>query len=184
VALLVLGGAASVLVVGGVVATVALWSVAPTGARLALVALDAALALFYGVIIVLTYQGLAKPHRPKPDERENRRASPRPDPPPRAPDAQLKLARRIASEMHTTLVRRQDGTYYLKIGPLEGRVPVHSGVVRFKEQGPDWVEASAYSWLCMLADALGAELVYDGATMEWHLRWEELREIRRNEDEL
>ena len=52
------------------------------------------------------------------------------------------------------------------------------------ERGVDWVEASTYSWLCMLADALSAELIYDGSTMEWHLRWEEVREVQEEGDDI
>ena len=185
-ALILLGVAASVLVLGGVVATVVLWDPAPAGARLALVALDVAISCFYSAILVLVYQSLVGQKRPKRRRGDSDRDSARDSDgsshsqshPPRPPEAQFKIARRIASELNTTLVRQRDGTCYLKLGPVEGRVPVRDGVVHFREHGPDWVEASTYSWLCMMADALDAELVYDGSTMEWHLRWKDFREVQ------
>jgi hypothetical protein len=182
VALILLGVAASVLVLGSVVATVVLWDPAPVGARLALVVLDIAIACFYSAVVVLVYQNLAGQKRPKrhhgASNRNNDGSGHNQGHLSRPPEAQFKIARRIASEMNTTLVRQRDGTCYLKLGPVEGRIPVQNGVVRFREQGPDWVEASTYSWLCMMADALDAELVYDGGTMEWHLRWQDFREIQ------
>ena len=176
-ALIVLGVAASVLVLGGVVATVVLWDSAPAGARLALVVLDVALATFYSAIVLVIFQSLGERKNPKHSDSHSR--GPRPQP----PDAQFKIARRVASELNTTLVRQRDGTCHLRLGPMEGRVPVRSGVVPPSERSPDWVEASSYSWLCMLADALSAELVYDGSTMEWHLRWEEMREVQGDRDD-
>ena len=171
-----LGIAASALVLGGVVTTVVLWDPAPAGARLALVVLDVALALFYSAIVLVIYQHLGQQQRLKRRDRDNDNPNRSRAYQPRPPDAQL-IARRVAREMNTTLVRRRDGTCSLRLGPLEGRIPVRGGVVPPWEQAPDWVEASTYSWLCTLADALGAELVYDGSTMEWHLRWEDVREV-------
>ena len=168
-------------------ATVVLWDPAPAGARLALVVLDVAMASFYSAIIALVFQSLVGQKRPKRSHgvgnHNNDGSGHDQGHPPRPPEAQFKIARRIASEMNTTLVRQRDGTCYLKLGPVEGRVPVQGGVVRLSEHGPDWVEASAYSWLCMMADALDAELVYDGGTMEWHLRWKEVREVQGDKED-
>jgi hypothetical protein len=161
------------------VATVVLWDPAPLGARLALVVLDVALAFFYGAIVLLIYQSLGERKNPKHSDNPTHSRGHQPRP----PDAQLTIARRVASELNTTLVRRRDGTCYLRLGPMEGRIPIRNGTVPPGERSPDWVEASTYSWLCMLADTLGAELVYDGGTMEWHLRWEEVREVQGDKDD-
>lgn len=180
-ALIVLGVAAAWLVLGGIVATVVLWNAAPAGARLAFIVLDASMVCFYGTIVALLYQSLGKQQRTKSER--NPSSSHRQGHRPRPPDAQLKIARRIASELNTTLVRRRDGTCTMRLGPVDGRVAVHSGRIVREEHGPDWVEASTYSWLCMLADTLNAELIYDGSAMEWHLQWESVREAQWDEDD-
>jgi hypothetical protein len=83
---------------------------------------------------------------------------------------QLKITQRLANELDATLVRRRDGTYYLRAGTIHGRVPI-GDVPWPSEYNPDTVETAAYTWLSSLADALEAELLYDGKRMEWFLRW-------------
>ena len=87
-----------------------------------------------------------------------------------ARSTQLKIAQRLANELDATLVRRRDGTYYLRAGTIHGQIPI--GEVAWpNEYNPDAVETAAYNWLSALADALEAELLYDGKRMEWFLRW-------------
>ncbi len=87
-----------------------------------------------------------------------------------ARSAQLKIAQRLANELAATLVRRRDGTYYLRAGAIHGEVPL--GAVDWpSEYNPDAVETAAHAWLSKLADSLDAELVYEGQRMEWFLRW-------------
>ena len=87
-----------------------------------------------------------------------------------ARSTQLKIAQRLANELDATLVRRRDGTYYLRAGTIHGQIPI-GDVPWPNEYHPDAVETAAYTWLSALADALDAELVYDGKRMEWFLRW-------------
>jgi len=87
-----------------------------------------------------------------------------------ARSTQLKIAQRLASELDATLVRRRDGTYYLRAGTIHGQVPI-GDIPWPNEYNPDAVETAAYNWLSALADALEAELLYDGKRMEWFLRW-------------
>jgi len=87
-----------------------------------------------------------------------------------AQSAQLKTTQRLANELDATLVRRRDGTYYLRAGSIHGEVPI--GKVDWPQQyDPDAVEVATHNWLAKLADSLEAELLYDGRRMEWFLRW-------------
>ncbi len=87
-----------------------------------------------------------------------------------ARSAQLKISQRLANELDATLVRRRDGTYYLRAGAIHGEVPI--GAVEWpNDYNPDAAETAGHQWLSQLADALDAELVYDGQRMEWFLRW-------------
>jgi hypothetical protein len=87
-----------------------------------------------------------------------------------ARSTQLKIAQRLANELDATLVRRRDGTYYLRAGTIHGQIPI-GDIPWPNEYNPDAVETAAYTWLSTLADALEAELLYDGKRMEWFLRW-------------
>jgi len=84
--------------------------------------------------------------------------------------AQMKVVQRLTNELRATLVRRRDGTYYLRAGPIHGEIPIDQ--VNWPEQyNADLVETATHTWLSKLADSLEAELVYDGQNMEWYLRW-------------
>jgi hypothetical protein len=83
---------------------------------------------------------------------------------------QLKIVQRLASELDATLVRRRDGTYYLRAGAIHGQVPIGDSPWP-NEYNPDAVETASHNWLSTLADALKAELLFDGKRMEWFLRW-------------
>ena len=87
-----------------------------------------------------------------------------------ARSTQLKISQRLANELDATLVRRRDGTYYLRAGTIHGQIPI-GDVPWPNEYNPEAVETAAYNWLSTLADALEAELLYDGKRMEWFLRW-------------
>ena len=87
-----------------------------------------------------------------------------------ARSTQLRIAQRLANELDATLVRRRDGTYYLRAGTIHGQIPI-GDVPWPNEYNPDAVETATQVWLSTLADSLKAELLYDGKRMEWFLRW-------------
>lgn len=93
-----------------------------------------------------------------------------------ARSTQLKIVQRLANELDATLVRRRDGTYYLRANSVHGQVPI-GDVPWPNEYNPDAVETAAYNWLSTLADSLDAELLYDGKRMEWFLRWPDAQQL-------
>jgi hypothetical protein len=87
-----------------------------------------------------------------------------------ARSTQLRIAQRLASELDATLVRRRDGSYYLRAGTIHGQIPI-GDIPWPNEYNPDAAETATQLWLSALADSLKAELLYDGKRMEWFLRW-------------
>ncbi len=170
IAYVFLGFASLVLASGGAAATAALWDLAPPGARVAMVVLDASLALFVLAAVVSVVYGLS--HR---DNRGHSCSRSTPTPRARPQHVQLRIARQLASELDATLVRRRDGTYCLKIGPVPGRIP-NGYEVAWPETYSNAAEAATHAWLTMMADSLDAELLYDGKCMEWYLHWPSIQE--------
>jgi hypothetical protein len=160
-----LGIAGLVLAAGGIGATALLWNRTPVEARLAMVILDVALLLFAVTAIAYTLRGLVRQRRRR--HSANASAEHR--------DQQLKLARRLATELNATLVRQRDGTCYLQVGPVEG-VPVVDPGATFREYDLTAGEELQDNWLSLMAESLDAELVYDGKSMTWYLRWSNVRE--------
>jgi len=171
-----LGIAASMLAVGGAVATAFLWDAAPFGARLAMVVLDATLALFVLTVLTCAIQTAGRPNARR-RYRINR------DRQPSLPSITFQAARRLATDLGTTLVRRRDGTYYMKLGPIQEGTAFLAREAIPQAREYQVLEAATPGWLSMLADSLNAELIYEGASREWYLCWSDVRETRDDREE-
>ncbi len=136
--------------------------------------LDVGLQLFFLAIFAHAVQTWATPPDRGSDDQE---AKPQPRP------VSLKVARQLAAELDATLVRRRDGSYYMKVGPVQSQVPLGNGngiPIPPRPLSPstytDPSQMAAQAWLSMMADSLDAELLYDGKSGEWYLNWSQIQE--------
>lgn len=166
-----LGIAGLVLAAGSIGATVLLWDRTLVEARLAMVTLDVALLVFAVTASAFALQGLV---------RQRRRSQTQP-PSSQDCDQQLKLAQQMATELNATLVRQRDGTCYLRVGSAE-ETPAVDSEAAFQEDDLTAAEELEDSWLSKMADSLDAELVYDGKSMTWYLRWTDVQRTEEGEE--
>ncbi len=139
-----------------------------------MVALDVGLQIFFLATFAYAIQAWSAPQGYGDDDQEEK-------PPPRP--VSLKVARQLASELDATLVRRRDGSYYMKVGPVQSQIPLSNGDGSNRRPGPilppvygESSQLATQAWLSMMADSLDAELLYDGKSGEWYLHWPDIRE--------